>query len=134
MRIVSDRRVHRIERRIHSVPWKGEQELPLETFGIRNGIALRSAGYFAALWLVFYVVAHSPVGFTINWVNWEIRWFAIPGVLVYAAMTLRPNDVAPHVWVWAGLRHGQALVRERIDARRGRMRGKLKVTGWEAER
>lgn len=135
MRIRSDRRTWRIERRIYALPWKGDEDLPLSKLGLPNGIPLKGVGYGAAVWAILFVVARLPLlGAPIAALPWPMRWWVLPLVTAYYVTTQRLDGARPHAWLWAFLRYHARQLADRRAARPIRMRGHLRVIWREDER
>lgn len=129
MRIVSDRRTWRIERRIHKLGLGDGDGVPLTKLGLRNGVRMRGLGYWGAAFAVLFVWSRLPVlGAPVGLIPWQGRWLFLPGLLAYVAMTQRLDGLSPHAWAWAAVRHAVDVVRDRLDRRPVRLLGNLGVT------
>ncbi len=126
MRIVSWRRILRIQRRLYTLPWRGDEEISLG-----RGIPLRGIGYFCAVWLAFQVLGHAPLfGPAVGVFPAPLRWLVLPALLPYLAMTHRLDGISPHAWAWAAVLYGRDVAAERAERQPVRLRGRLRVY-WE---
>jgi conjugation transfer TcpE-like protein len=115
--------VFRKDHRVYSIRGKDGRRIPLSTFGFRDGLSLRTAGYFGAVVAAMFVLRHVLlVSMLFGWVPWIVAYVAIPGVVAFALSKVEPDGQPVTHWLAAMVAH-VVSPRDRCAGRRIRGEG-----------